>query len=303
MWNVDANGLILRSNALDAGYTDADIKNAVRSGEIVVVSRGKYAQAADLPEVSWERDQELFRRRSLSAATSDAPLSHQSAAVVHGLALLKPDMRRVHVSVPRASSGKRRSTRHIHAGLDESDVVIVDGTPVTGLATTAVDVAVATDFPRALAALDSALRMGVSHAELERVLARRRRRGSVRVRQALRHASRAAANPGESWSRAQIIQAGLPMPLLQQEVQVRGRVYYSDFELDRLVIGEFDGQGKYLNNRRPGERIADAVMREKERENALRDLGFDVVRWDWPVLEAVGVLDRVAPHLKRAGLL
>jgi len=93
------------------------------------------------------------------------------------------------------------------------------------------------------------------------------------------------------------------MPLLQQEVQVQGRVHYSDFEWDRLVIGEFDGQGKYLNNRRPGERIADAVMREKERENALRDLGFGVVRWDWPVLEAGGVLDRVAPQLNRAGLL
>lgn len=43
--------------------------------------------------------------------------------------------------------------------------------------------------------------------------------------------------------------------------------------------------------------------REKERENALRDLGLDVVRWDWRDLENDRMVPRVATRLRRLGLL
>ncbi|ALG86975.1 hypothetical protein [Gordonia phthalatica] len=302
MLKVNENGVIVRSEALDTGSTDADIKNAVRSGEIVIAARGRYVPAAGLPEVRWKREQEIYRRRCLCEAAEGAVLTHQSAAAILGLAMLNPDLRRIHVGVTRGSSGKVRATRHIHCGLDMDDVVVVDGVAVTSLERTAVDVALVSDFAGALAVFDSALRLGATHESLEAAIDGRRRRGSVRVRQALRHADGGAANPGESWSRAQMIQNGLPAAVLQREVEVEGVLYYSDFEWDGLVIGEFDGEGKYLNNRRPGETIAQAVIREKNRENALKDMGFDLVRWDWPVLTSHGVADRVIPHLRRAGL-
>ena len=310
MWTVNKSGIIARSSALDSGFTDADIKNAVRGGELVIACRGAYVPTAELPQPGWRRDQEIYRRRSLAAAeVDDTVLTHQSAAAVHRLALLKPDLQRIHVGVTRSSSGKRRPTRHIHCGLDPEDVVVIDGILVTSLARTAVDVAIAADltgasaFAGALAVFDSALRAGATREELQEMLDRRRRRGAVRARQALRHADGDSANPGESWSRAQMIEGRLPKPLLQRGVEVFGDVYYSDYEWSRLLIGEFDGEGKYLTNRRPGETIAEAVMREKRRENALKDMGFDVVRWDWPILERNGVVAHVSPHLHRAGLL
>lgn len=303
MLKANSDGVIVRGEALDSGFTDADIKNAVRSGEIIIADRGHYIPTAGLPTVRWEREQEIYRRRCLTAAADGVVLTHQSAAAVLGLAMLQPDLRRIHVGVSRESSGKRRATRHVHCGLDMNDVATVDGVLATDLVRTAVDVALISDFAGALAAFDSALRLGATREELAAAIDGRRRRGSVRARQALRYAARGAANPGESWSRAQMIQAGLPHPVLQREIEVEGALYYSDFEWDRLLIGEFDGEGKYLNNRRPGESIAQAVIREKNRENALRDMGFDVVRWDWPVLVANAVADRVVPHLRRAGLL
>ncbi|WP_341267277.1 type IV toxin-antitoxin system AbiEi family antitoxin domain-containing protein [Gordonia malaquae] len=303
MWTTDRNGVVRRSEALDAGRTDADIRQAVRRGELLVACRGLYIPSCSLPVEKWRLDQEVYRRRCLSEADAGAVLSHQSAAAILGLAMLEPDTSRVHVSVQTSANGKRRATRHIHTGLDENDVIVVDGILVTSLARSAVDVALTSDFAGALAVFDSALRMGVDRAELHDRLESGRRRGIARARVALRYANGLAANPGESWSRAQMIEAHLPVPRLQSEITVEGRTYFSDFDWDLLVIGEFDGQGKYLANLRPGEKVADAVLREKDRENALRRIGFEIVRWDWTVAKRRQVAARVRPYLDAAGLL
>jgi len=45
------------------------------------------------------------------------------------------------------------------------------------------------------------------------------------------------------------------------------------------TLGEFDGRVKYGRLLRQGEEAGDAVFREKVREDDLRDLGNEVVRW------------------------
>jgi hypothetical protein len=45
--------------------------------------------------------------------------------------------------------------------------------------------------------------------------------------------------------------------------------------------GEFDGSEKYGQPLKPGKTAADAVFEEKRREDALRDLGWQIVRWIW----------------------
>ncbi|WP_240524231.1 hypothetical protein [Gordonia polyisoprenivorans] len=61
------------------------------------------------------------------------------------------------------------------------------------------------------------------------------------------------------------------------------------------MVGEFDGMIKYGRLRRPGESIADAVIREKLREDEIRDTGPRVVRWTWNDLER----DAFIPRLHR----
>ena len=51
-------------------------------------------------------------------------------------------------------------------------------------------------------------------------------------------------------------------------------------------VGEFDGRMKYGRFRRPGETAEDAVHREKLREDALRDQGWQVARWIWDDLSS-----------------
>ena len=98
---------------------------------------------------------------------------------------------------------------------------------------------------------------------------------------------------GESVSRVRISEAGLPSPTPQLEIfDHRGRfVARLDFGCEeKRTIGEFDGKGKYGELLRPGQMPSDAIVAEKRRENQLRDLGWQVVRWLWADLYQENVI-------------
>jgi hypothetical protein len=82
-----------------------------------------------------------------------------------------------------------------------------------------------------------------------------------------------------------IAAAGLPMPVLQWEVRAAatgrfiGRVDVGWPEL--RTAGEFDGLIKYGRTLRPGQDVAEVLVEEKRREDALRDEDLAVVRWIW----------------------
>ncbi|MFZ2511683.1 MAG: hypothetical protein WAW85_11435 [Gordonia sp. (in: high G+C Gram-positive bacteria)] len=308
---IDSHGLTWRAEALDSGHSEDDLAQLIASKDLLRVSRGVYV-IADRVKDLYVPD-ELYRLKCVAAATrTDTPfvLSHQSAAAVLRLPLLNPDRSRVHV-VRDGARGSRRSTRHVHEGPTEGATVTVDGMTLTGLLRTTVDVAAEAAaggrFARALAVFDSALRAGVLREELTEVLEQRRRRGIAVARYALRLADGRAANPGESWSRAQLIEAGLPKPDLQHEYVVtidgvRQRAF-TDFDWNEKVSGELDGTVKYLKHRRPGESELDAILREKKREEALRDVGTDPIRWTIDDLWRGRMVGRVAERLRRFGIL
>ena len=68
------------------------------------------------------------------------------------------------------------------------------------------------------------------------------------------------------------------------------------WEADR-VVGEFDGRMKYGRLLRPGQDPGEAVFEEKRREDAIRDEGWDVVRWTWPDLKDA---QRLGERVQRA---
>ena len=107
-----------------------------------------------------------------------------------------------------------------------------------------------------------------------------------------------AESPGESRSRVALSRWGtLPNPELQPSIfDEKGRFLARvDFLFPELgVIGEFDGEGKYRRKELRGTRTADdVVIAEKIREDALRALGWIVVRWTWPELGGRRWLDRL----------
>ena len=295
----------LRSQVLSLGRSDADLGRLTRSGELQRIRRGAYSPSAP-GTLSVEA-----RHRQLIAATlpqlrREGVLSHGSAAVLHGLPVWSGAVAQVHLTRPRTDLvGGGRVGRHlvVHAGLlDLGDVHEIDGHPVTALARTVVDVARTRPFEQAVAVADAALAAGLSEEVLAAALGRvRGHPGVAAARKVLGFADAHSESPGESVSRVRLAVAGVPAPILQYEVLGTGGalVGRADFAWPELMtLGEFDGRSKYGRLLRPGENIADVIYAEKLREDALRDLRWQVVRWTWAdITEAIDV---VVERLHRA---
>ena len=70
---------------------------------------------------------------------------------------------------------------------------------------------------------------------------------------------------------------------------------------EQKTVGEFDGKIKDGRLLKPGQRSEDVIFDEKVREDAVRDLNLQVVRWLWADLYRPGVLrDRVLRGFARA---
>ncbi len=300
---LDHHGLLFRSRAIDAGYSDSQLARAVSRGELVRITHGVLA------EPSKRKPEEMHRLVAIAVGSlnAGAVISHQSAATLHGIELLKPQLRRVHLTVAVGYGAHRTTSRHEHeAPLSADETTVVDGITLTSLERTAVDVACTTTmgFAGALAVFDSALRRGADR-DLMRSMMSTTRRGVGQARRALHCADPGAENPGESWSRAQMIDAGLPVARLQHRFhdQHGDEIARTDFDWAGLLVGEFDGECKYQKYLRPGETPFDAMRREKEREDALRRAGIMVIRWTWKDLEHGRVVPMVREWLLRLSLL
>jgi hypothetical protein len=182
---------------------------------------------------------------------------------------------------------------------------MIDGIPVTSLARTVLDLCRTLPIEQAVAAGDRALAHGLVMEVLEEALSRMRRwPGTSQARRAVAFLDARSESAGESASRVRLHQDGLPAPDLQRDIfGPTGRfVARVDFYWDEeRTIGEFDGKVKYGRLRRPGESMEDVVFAEKVREDALRDLGWQIVRWLWADLYRPGVIrDRVLRAFARA---
>lgn len=145
----------------------------------------------------------------------------------------------------------------------------------------------------------------VSHAPEELV---RMAAGQPSARARARHealarlASPLAASVGESLSRAGMIRGGFQVPELQHEFRLPdGTRYFVDFYWPEAgIVGEFDGAQKYLRSRDiSGKDPSVVVWEEKQREDALRRLGLDVLRLTW---RDICTLGRLAEILRGAGV-
>lgn len=126
-------------------------------------------------------------------------------------------------------------------------------------------------------------------------------RSRSRTRRAWDFADGRAENPGESWSRVLIHQLGFQVPDLQTELFLPegGRAYVDFLWEDAKIVGEFDGDQKYLRASRFGMTAQEAVLGEKKREDDIRRLGYHVLRWDWAMLRSPQRLERL---LREAGV-
>lgn len=293
-------------DARAAGYSPRQIQQRLDSGEWIALRRGVYctpvrnAYARTSPRLRHELDilaAQLAVRRPAVA-------SGWSAAVLHGLptpstwAGQPPPV--VTLTVP-IGHGKRLPGVRLHAGEVGGDQITeISGISATSLARTAVDIArwagVAAD---ALAVTDAVLRYGDATKEELACLLRRfaARPGHVQARRVIARSDPAAESPLESHSRVMFVEYDLPTPESQVEIhdlsgRLIGRVDFLWRAMD--TIGEADGRLKYT--------IGDVIYQEKRREDRLRDLGFEVVRWDFADIRHSprATADRIRAAFRRA---
>ncbi|WP_132428492.1 hypothetical protein [Pseudonocardia endophytica] len=300
--------LLLRPDLLRRGMSEDDVRRALRTGEIAPLRPGAYLDATD---PRWRDADE--RHRALTEATyaqlaPGAVVSHVSAAVRHRLPVWGVPLGTVHISRDRRSGGRAgRRLRSYATSLASDEIVLVDGLPTTSVARTVVDVARSTPFETAVAIADAALHTEVvdAHELAAAVLAAGGRRGAGRARSVIAFADARADGPGESRARVRMDVLGVAHPVLQHRFDdARGRhVGTVDFWWPREgIIGEFDGMEKYGRSLRPGEKLGDAVMREKRREDALRaQPGVrTVVRWTWDEIADFDAVAARLPQVTRA---
>lgn len=281
--------LTSRAQWLAAGYSGDELRGLVRAGRLTPVRRGSYVQGG-LPEDVLARHVLQVRAASKELA-GDAVISHVSAAVLHGLRIWGVRLDRVHVTRRRRTGGRCGALVHVHsAALDPAEIVVIGGLPVTSLARTVADLGRMLPFEQAVVFCDSAMFHKrpdrVEMADVLDVLDHEPRRPGTRAaRRMLGFSTALSESVGESRSRVAIAAAGLPTPVLQWEVHAAatgtfiGRVDMGWPE--HRTVGEFDGLVKYGRTLRPGQDIAEVLVAEKVREDALRDEDLGVVRWIW----------------------
>lgn len=286
----------------ELGY--AQLRGSYARGELLRVRRGAYR--TDSSEATrWQARERALLARCVAVAaqlTCSYAFSHATAALLHGWPAPADDVVDItqgsHPSRCRGGDIRRHSTQAFRDG--SLDVVEISGLPVTGPWQTVLD-CVRTLAPRdAFILADAALtdladmdkfrrteserRQHEVRAQLqERLSASGASRGAVRARAVLEHADGFSGSPGESWVRWLALTAGLPVPVCEWEVWVEGRQYFTDVTWlangpdwpRRALAFEYDGEGKYGN--RPDVAVR-TVLKEKQREDALRDAGVTIHR-------------------------
>lgn len=189
--------------------------------------------------------------------------------------------------------------------LRPDEIIEINGVRLTSPLRTACDIACLRGRHRALATLDAFRRQfALTETDLHRQLGRYRgRRGVRQLRELVPHSDPRAESQGESWTRLEIIDAGLPIPQLQVWVEVPGwgRVRL-DHGYEHLKIAvEFDGQEFHGDDRRD---------HDEARRAALRREGWIVIivtKWDfttervlaWTAELATAIRERTGPRKRR----
>lgn len=269
------------------------IHTAVASGRLHRVRRGVYLDPAE-----WPHDllaQHLLRAHGEQVFQPDSVVSHRSAAGSWGIPVPTEDWSAepVWITLPAGREFRsERSPRVIQsvAPLPSHQVTLArSGFRVTTPARTAADLARDLELPESLMVLDAGLRLicqdlvgeprrrdfrnprlvAAAKVPVSDAMARPRMAGAL---QALGFADPSRESAVESLSFGHMVLAGLPLPACQFPLETPLGTLYPDFYWEeRCLIGEVDGRIKYSD--------PFAIVREKEREQVLRDFGYRIVRW------------------------
>ncbi|GAB2472706.1 hypothetical protein GCM10027063_12060 [Promicromonospora xylanilytica] len=259
------------------------LRRAVRDQRLERVRRGAYRARRGTTGDRYQdaRDRAVARVVAVSSQVRHAVVSHESAALVHGLRLWQQP-ERVHViQAYRASSASARDVARHRLALADHERTTLGGVPVTTLGRTVADCCVSLHPLLALVIADHALALGVDlEAVREIVTGMRDVRGRRRALLVLDLADPGAESAWETWLRYLVLRAGLPRPATQLRVRTPHGEFRADLGWEQFrLLAEFDGRVKYVPGALgPRYDAGRALFDEKRREDHLREERWAVVR-------------------------
>lgn len=284
-------GLVTAREAYSCGYTSVSLSlsRLVASGELFRARAGCFVDGRLLAEASPEERHALTAGAVSRGYRPPHAISHLSALAVHGLPLLHIEPDAVHLTLTGPGCPRTLRGLRVHPELPDSVARQRGVAPVVHPSVAVVQSAALAGVTAGVAAADAALYAGqVTKGDLE-VALRIARLGPGRAD--ARTAVELAESPGESWARVLFVSLGLPAVELQAKIRdVRGKfVGRVDFLFRKYrTVVEFDGLVKY-----GGAGGRQALVDEKRREDALRSLGYQVVRLTWRDLHDPALVDRL----------
>ncbi|MFN8191310.1 MAG: hypothetical protein U0R78_12905 [Nocardioidaceae bacterium] len=253
------------------GLTVPRLRQLLREGTVQRVFRGVYQPRAveDCPT-----------SRAACAALvlpAHSVVCDFAAAWIHGIDTYEPDALDIAppldvVAVGGANGSRRPEIAGGKRDLLAEEIVEINGLRLTSPLRTACDIACLRGRHRGLATLDAFRReYGFTELDFALFLPRYRgRRGVRQLRELVVHSDPRAESPGESWTRLEIIDAGLPTPEPQVWVDVPG---WGPVRLDHAYLHlkiaiEFDGREFHGDDRRE---------HDLARREALRRAGWIII--------------------------
>ena len=297
-WLQGRDGIITAAEAARLGVDNRRLGAMVAKGELVRLTRGVFASrtafaAADAAGRHRFRTLAVLRR-----APGGWGASHVSAAVIWGLPVARAALEHVHVA--RIGRGPTHRRRHytVHGCYGPEAFTSHGGVLVVHAAVAVIGTATIHGLVAGVMAADAAQHQGLTtRAELDQWLAWHRYvPGVLSARAAVLASDPRCESPGESRLRVLLDLLGFDVEsqfaIVDDSGQLIGRV---DFLIRSLgVVVEFDGAVKYGG---PADQGTRALVAEKHREDAIRALGYAVVRVTWADL---GYPARVEARIREA---
>ncbi len=277
-----ATGFVTSRQADDLGVDHHRLARFVRAGDLVRVRAGVYVDGEQHRTADPVARHLLELRAVLGSLGPGYAASHLSAVLAVGLPALIRDLGPLDLVAVGSGTARRDGRLRVHPAVDAGLVVEQDGLAAVAPASAVLQTAALQGVRAGLVAADAALHRGLVPPgalgdALERTPLGRGRRAAEQV---VRLADGRSESPGETWARLLFFELGLTglepqVELCDADGRVVARVDFLD-QRHGLVV-EFDGAVKYAG----GGTGQAALVAEKRREDAIRRLGYVVLRLVW----------------------
>lgn len=287
---ADSYGVLLRRDAVARGINDNALARLVDQGVLVKLRHGTYCLRHVWMAANDAERHRLLCRGVMRLYADHVALSHASSCVDQGGPTYGLNLSQVQIT--HLSGGGRVTVRlrHHEGDCRVGDVRRKNDYWLTTPPRACLEAACSDGAEAGLVQANHFLHAQEMTREQLEITARSQTfwPGSLVHHPILFLADARIESVGETRCDYTFFTQGLPRPELQYEVRdgrghLVGRV---DFAWPALkVIVEFDGLEKYHRYRKPGETIEQMVMREKKREDRIRELtGWTVIRVTWAEL-------------------